>query len=173
MLLKTGLKGEVLSQTFFVVGMIVLSGIILISSGVLISGLNLPFSTSQPSDSITYHSLRAEINNCMERSSDNPIVECKTDVTPVGEDINQELINDSYDENVNFLSGALINKTQVSLKIIYSKREQTINISKNRVCDPWNGDTCADIPCSCQSKCVYNNPEVDNDKGNILGCYSE
>lgn len=166
-------KGVALTQeALFVIGMIVLSSIILVSSGVLLSGLELPFSTHETNE-ITIQSLSSEINKCKEQLSDNLVNECRTGILPVSNDINQTEINNFLEEDVNLLSGELKNQSQVSLEITYSEKSDTANVSVINKCSPWEGDTCADIPCECANSCAYENPDVDNSRGNALGCYSE
>jgi hypothetical protein len=170
---RTGSKGVAITQeVLFVIGMLVLSSIILISSGVLISGLDLPFSTEQSSE-ITIQTLASKIQECKERSSTGIVNECETEILPVPYDINESEIEDFMEEEINFISGELKNQSQVSLRITYSERSESTNISVINKCSPWEGDTCADIPCNCRNSCAYEDPEISNDRGNALGCYTK
>lgn len=157
----------VTEQTIFVIGTLILAGLLLGSSGVLISGMDLP--VDEDPERLTQTVLMSEIESC--KSGVQVYNECRISLIDVPLDISQSNIDQELEEYevelIGFAENKFTNSTQVEFTIEYNAENDEIDLRVLNKCNPWESDNCTDFPCSCETRCAIDDEHAEKD---IMGC---
>lgn len=166
------MKGLALNQeTFFVIGILLISSIILVSSSALITGIELPF-IDENHDIIDSERLQEEISLCIDSiESGVQVNECHIKNVVIKEDISRESLEDFAGDNVNIEMGEIANSTRTDILLKYNSVDRTVTVNKSSVCDPWGGDNCENnLNCICSTECVIGQEDIEEDQIDKYGC---